>query len=80
MGAIEHAGYIVHDNEAIWGVGKTKDEALADFDMEAAASVIERNVTIQPATAALLSLVEAKGGGIAWGTHGGVACTLDEED
>lgn len=29
---IEHAGYIVHDNEAIHGTGRTADEAWADFE------------------------------------------------
>ncbi len=31
MTTIQAAGYIVTNNEAIWGTGKTADEAWADF-------------------------------------------------
>ena len=91
------AGYIVHNDNAIWGVGATADAAWEDFraGMREAGVVIlttdqdadeqlgswtrEGDYTIRPATAALLAEVAARGGAIAWGEIGRVACTIEEE-
>ena len=96
MTTIQTAGYVVTNNEAIWGVGATADAAWSDFEnqMEMAnVSIVgdavddmdgswtrESDYTIRPATAALLAEVDAKGGNIGWSTRGGVACTRDEAD
>ena len=34
MTKIESAGYIVHDNDAIWGYGATEDAAWSSFQAE----------------------------------------------
>ena len=91
------AGYVVVDNEAIWGLGETADAAWADMVdgmSRAGVSVVDEfetddrgdypdqtlasNFKIVPATAALLALVEAHGGAIAWRQCDGVACTKAE--
>ena len=41
MSTIEHAGYIVHNNEAIWGYGRTADAAWDSFLAEMAADGVK---------------------------------------
>lgn len=53
---------------------------LADDDSstEQGSWTRESGLTIAPATAALLELVEEHGGNCAWWSVGGVGCTVDE--
>ena len=61
-------------------------EVLSDAEADAHENENDGNwtrassFTTQPASAALLAEVEARGGNIAWGDVGGVACTRDEEN
>jgi hypothetical protein len=102
---IECAGYIVSNNDVIWGTGATAQTAWDDFldgmkqasvkviddvdeNDDATNDMIENgheytrasDHKIEPATAALLAEVEARGGAISWAKIGGVCCTRDEED
>jgi hypothetical protein len=97
------AGFIVHDNEAIYAIGATSDEAWSAFVREMAESpgivilgenedtsdlpdipdepcnwMRESDFHIRAATAALLAMVEERGGNIAWDARRGIACTVEE--
>ena len=91
---INATGYAIIDNqqEAIWGVGETVDEAWtravaiaapfldsAGEDMPAD-EAYEQRFHARGATAALIAQVEAEGGAIAWGVVHGIACTVAEEE
>jgi len=91
---ISAAGYIIQDKQgaAIYGAGKTVDEAWAEvvegcapfhdaFGNEIDAdTAYEQNFKTYGATADLLAQIEKRGGAIAWGIIGAVACTTEEED
>lgn len=92
---IQPNGYIVTDNEAIWGTGATADDAWGNMVSEMVAAWIEvvdhasddmdgktlaSNFRIKPATAALIEDVQDNGGDILWQEIGGVCCTLVEHD
>jgi hypothetical protein len=89
---ITAAGYIVSNNQAIWGAGKTTEDAWLDFKRGMSLAYVnldddqDPNSTktdafeLHPATAALLQAVEECGGAIAWGVVDGVCCTVAEED
>lgn len=88
------AGYIVQDNDgiAIYGYGLTADEAWAMVvdgvrhfhnrvgDDVTAEEARHTQFKTLPASANLLALVADRGGAIAWGMVGGIACTCEEEE
>lgn len=94
--SIKAAGFIVMTAEAIFGSGRTEAEAATDakswVDIEnrnqIPSSVTDDDANILmhggfamvAATEALIQQVEEKGGDIAWGLVGGVACTCEEEE
>jgi hypothetical protein len=98
MSKIKAVGYLLADNDAIWGVGATEDAAWDDLRAGKKAAGVphesevdtddtycpkywtEDQFTAMPATAALLTKVEARGGLIAWTVVGNVACTEDEAE
>jgi hypothetical protein len=89
---INSAGYVIYDLDqtAIYGTGATVDEAwqqvmsgcdrpLNAFDGEPVSDEAWfAQFKVRGASAALIAQVESKGGDIAWGYLGGVACTVDE--
>ena len=93
MSKLHSVGYAIQDKQgnAIYGVGLTVDEARAEV-LKGAAPFFDANGNEIPndeayetqfktygATRALMDEVESKGGAIAWGVVGGVACTREEE-
>ena len=89
---INSAGYVIYDKQqtAIYGTGATVDEAwqqvMSNLDRPVNAFTGEpvsddewfAGFTVRSASVGLLAQVESKGGDIAWGYLGGVACTVDE--
>ncbi|UZO91809.1 hypothetical protein [Roseomonas mucosa] len=90
--AIIPAGFIIHDDTAVFGCGATEGAAWADLRayMDAAGSLPaedapegantydEDDFKVRAATAALLAEIEAHGGALSWSRIDGVACTDDE--
>lgn len=83
------AGYIAtnRDRTAIFGIGKTEDDARADAVRESGVlSAFPDTNTIEefptfPATQGLIDYVADHGGAyISWGNVGGIACTDGEEN
>ena len=88
------AGYMIQDiqGNAIYGIGNTAQEAWAEvkdgagpffdaydkeLDDETAYTTLFKTYG---ATQALMDEVKRRGGNIAWGIVGGVACTREEEE
>jgi hypothetical protein len=92
MTRIETTGYIIQDDDgmAIYGIGKTVDEAWEEVVDENAPffdrrgepisneEAFETQFKVYPATAALMAQVEDEGGAISWVTNDDIAMT-DEE-
>ena len=78
---IKSAGWIVidRDHNAIWGFGKTSDDAWAHFVSENEHCDTSGYFTT-PASQAILDRVSVRGGAISWGTVNGVSCTDEEEE
>lgn len=90
---IEAAGYMIQDiqGNAIYGVGETVDEAWAMVvdgaapffnrvgDVISNDEAYETQFKTYGATKSLIDRVMERGGAIAWGKIGGVACTEEEE-
>ena len=89
------AGYVVCSNEGIHGIGATADDAWSDFEgglwevaivtqgddtPEDCNRVRKSDYKICPATAALLDLLEERGGDVAWVIVRGIACTVGEAE
>jgi hypothetical protein len=73
---ITSTGYIYYDNEGvIHAFGETVDKAFSALEI---LSDTPHYYMVRSATAALLSLLEDRGGNVAWTICGGVACRLYE--
>ncbi len=72
------SGFIVHNNEAIYGTGITEVDAWASAEEWTDEHGTAGMICI-PATGALLRHVANDGGAISWGMCGKVACTIEEE-
>ena len=66
--------YIAHNNGIIYGIGDSHDSAAAAAQANTGAIDWATN----PATSALVELVDAHGGAVRWTLVDGVACTEDE--
>lgn len=91
---IEAAGYIITDKnqEYIWGMGATVDEAWqmvidgagvfldADGVERDDEEVFTTDYRTYGASAALIAQLWDFGGTIGWGKVGGVACTVEQEE
>ncbi|EBR8784721.1 hypothetical protein L3488_000245 [Salmonella enterica subsp. enterica serovar Agbeni] len=77
MTTVKAAGFIAFTDEAVFGTGLTADAAMTDA-AEWADDVT--GLTIAPATAALIDLVNNGGAQAAHGIINGIHCTEAEED
>jgi hypothetical protein len=72
--------YVVADDVAIYGVGNTETEAIADYQHWARESYLFGGAKVMPATPSLIEQVLDEGGCIAWDVKDGVARTVDESE
>jgi len=73
-------GYIICNDEAIYGVGASVRDAWLDWQDNVEPGSDEDDFKCLAATLDLLLKVEAEGGAIAWGQKNGRACTVAEEE
>lgn len=80
--ALSKAGYVITGETAIYGMGDTPELAWEDAEewcsWAACGPDWARGLECWPATAALIAEVKDRGGAIAWGTVGTIACTVVE--
>ncbi len=77
-----------YQNITIDGIGATEIEARLDAEHSFRSAHLDpddvedvlADLTVTPATAALIADVEERGGAVSWRYVGGVACTCDEEE
>ena len=75
------AGFVIVDDQAIWGIGETEEAAWADARRLAEIpdnAEREGSFLCFDATAALLELVRERGGNVATCLVGATACTVEE--
>ena len=75
----KHAGYVIINETAIWGVGETEAEAW-EYSREWIEGDPDRQeFTAEQASAALVSYVHKHGTPNSWGILHGIQCTNAEE-
>ena len=71
------AGWIVSDDEQIWGLAETK-AAVQAIMKEVNGMEVSEELTYGPATQALIDEFELHGSCAGWSVVDGVACTCEE--
>ncbi len=66
-------GYAAFDNDAVWGVGVTEEDARREADSFARASDVNGSIDVLPCTPRLRDAVLAKGGTLGFVVVGGSA-------
>jgi len=67
--------FAAYDDQAIWGVGNTAAEALADAEQWVSGGDVPHHFNTAPMTKALAAKVERLGGNVAFGKVNGTLMT-----